>query len=68
MNYNPPAPHARWGLKENIQLFSYRLTKPSKPIFSPKVEKNEANSPFLGQKKLAITQALKAQIQKFQSQ
>ena len=40
-NYNLPA--ARGGLKENIQFFSYRLAKPSKPIFFPKVEKSEAN-------------------------
>ena len=40
---NPPAPQARGGLKENIQFFSYRLAKPSKPIFFPKVEKSEAN-------------------------
>ena len=42
-SYNPPAPQARGGLKENIQFFSYRLAKPSKPIFFPKVEKSEAN-------------------------
>ena len=41
--YNPPAPQARGGLKENIQFFSYRLAKPSKPIFFPKVAKSEAN-------------------------
>ena len=41
--YNPPAPQARGGLKENIQFFSYRLPKPSKPIFFPKVEKSDAN-------------------------
>ena len=51
-------PPAAWGsLKENIQIFSYRLAKPSKPIFFPKVEKSDANWRFLGQKKLAITQA-----------
>ena len=51
----------RWGgLKVNIQFFSYsyRLAKPSKPIFFPKVEKSEAIWRFPGQKKLAIIQAL----------
>ena len=43
LGYNPPAPQARGGLKENIQIFSYRLAKPSKPIFFPKVAKSEAN-------------------------
>jgi len=37
------AAEARGGLKENIQFFSYRLAKPSKPIFFPKVAKSEAN-------------------------
>ena len=41
--YTPPAPQARGGLKEIIQFFSYRLAKPLKPIFFPKVEKSEAN-------------------------
>ena len=34
---------ARGGLKVDIQIFSYRLAKPSKPIFFPKVEKSDAN-------------------------
>ena len=34
------------GLKVNIQFFSYRLAKPSKPIFFPKVAKSEANWRF----------------------
>ena len=37
-------------LKEIIQIVSYRLAKPLKPIFSPKVEKSDAKSQFLGQK------------------
>ena len=41
--YNPPAPQALGGLKVDIQIFSYRLAKPSKPVFSPKVEKSDAN-------------------------
>ena len=41
--YTPPAPQARGGLKEIIQFSSYRLAKPLKPIFLPKVEKSEAN-------------------------
>ena len=31
------------GLKVNIQILSYRLAKPSKPVFFPKVEKSDAN-------------------------
>ena len=31
--YNPPAALARGGSKVNIQIFSNRLAKPSKPIF-----------------------------------
>ena len=38
----PPAP-ARGGLKVIIQICSYRLAKPLKPIFFLKVEKSGAN-------------------------
>ena len=41
-DYNPPAPLGAGGLKVNIQIFSYRLAKPSKPVFFPKVAKSEA--------------------------
>ena len=54
---NPPAPQARGGLKVDIQIFSYRLAKPSKPVFFPKVEKSDANWRFSGQKKTVIAQA-----------
>ena len=43
-NSNPPA--ARGGLKEIIQICSYRLAKPLKQIKLPKVAKSEANSHF----------------------
>ena len=45
-NNNPPAPQARGGLKEIIQFSSYRLAKPLKPIFFPKVAKSDANWPI----------------------
>ena len=39
------------GFTENIQLFTYRPAKPSKPLFFPKVAKSEANWRFSAQKK-----------------
>ena len=44
--YNPPAPQARGGWKVIVQFSSYRLAKPLKPIFFPKVAKSEANWPI----------------------
>ena len=43
LSFNNKNPGYNHGLKENIQFFSYRLAKPSKPIFFPKVAKSEAN-------------------------
>ena len=51
-SYNPPA---RGGLKEKIQIFSYRLAKPSKPIFFPKVAKSEV---FFGTKEKCLSSGL----------
>ena len=42
------------GLKVNVQICSYRLAKPTKPIFFPKVEKSYANWCFSGQKKSVL--------------